>query len=323
MIIHWRSQGIDRLGGILLAIFLLILSGCRAASPVNDQSIEDKAIETANRAARKAFEKGQYQQAAKFYQTALKNAYIRGDGDAIENARYNLSICLMELQRYPEALEQVVQSQKEMKLMGTDISLDHMLLEATILYRSNRLDDAWQVTSALLLHQQMESSVVRMKTYFLRGLIASDRGNVQMLKKTIASMGDPSSEFLKADYLELRGRLAMALNKWQEAAAYLAASVKLRRKHLNYRRMRIALALSAQANAKSHRYTTAILHYFQAGRSAALAGEIENAREWLTRSLELSRQRGLENISAEAQYYLSQLNQNQDLPPQDRTKKLI
>jgi tetratricopeptide (TPR) repeat protein len=308
-----RSCILKWLGGILLAILLLIIGGCRSAAPVHDKKAVDRDLEAASRAARFAFEKGQFEQAAALYQTVLERAYIRGDGEAIGDAKYNHALCLMELHLYHDALKQVVQAQTELTRSGSDIPPDFLLLEATILYRSNRLDEAWRVTSTLLGQKPATSSMVLMKTYFLRGLITSAQGNISRLKEAIAAMGEPASELLEADLLELRGRLALALNNWQEAAAYLAIAVQLRREHLNYRRMGIALALSAQAYEKSGDQQKAALNYLRAGRSAALSGDRANARLWLAHALKISQRQEIESISIEAQYHLTQLNQKQDL----------
>lgn len=41
------------------------------------------------------------------YQRALAQAYVRNDSLAILNARYNLAVCLILLQQYPQALKMI------------------------------------------------------------------------------------------------------------------------------------------------------------------------------------------------------------------------
>jgi tetratricopeptide (TPR) repeat protein len=293
----------------MLAIFLLINGGCRSTPIAHEEPVVDEDFETANRIARLAFKKGQFEQAVALYRIVLEKAYIQGDGAAIADAKYNLAVCLMGLHLYQDALDQVLQSKKELYRDSADIPPDFLLLEASLLYRSNRLEDAWQVTSLLLSQELTASSNVLKKTHFLRGLIASDQGKIAQLQEAVVGMGQPASNILKADLAELNGRFALALNNWQKAASSFAEAVRLRRENLNYRRMGIALALSAQAYEKAGAQKTAALHYLQAGRSAALIGDVDHARLWLNRALSLSEQNGNTDLAQESLYYLSQLEE--------------
>jgi tetratricopeptide (TPR) repeat protein len=215
-----------RIVTVVLVMVFLACGGCRSASPVQSESVVDRDFETANGAALLAFEKGHFKQASALYRTVLEKAYIRGDGIAIADAKYNLALCLMELHRYPEVLEQILQSKQTLIRHGADVLPDYYLLEATILYRSGQFDKAWQVTYTLLVHKQHTSTLVIQKTHFLRGLIASEQGSITRLEEAASAMGEPASQLLEADLLELPGRRAFAPGNWQEASIYLTEAAR-------------------------------------------------------------------------------------------------
>ena len=115
--------------GLLMAVAVLTLSGCGSSPPKQTGPALDQDLERFNRAARLAFDKGRLRQAAGFYRKALDRAYLRDDTAAILDARYNLAICLMNLQSYEEALVVVRRANTEIALTDRSNSLDFLLLE--------------------------------------------------------------------------------------------------------------------------------------------------------------------------------------------------
>ena len=93
-----------------VAVVVMSISGCGAPPKKKIETPIDHELETANRMARFAFDKGDFQQAAAAYRRALAQAYVRNDSQAILNARYNLAVCLMTLENYAEALNLVDQA---------------------------------------------------------------------------------------------------------------------------------------------------------------------------------------------------------------------
>ncbi len=89
---------------MLIAVGMMIY-GCGAKQKNSADPPADEALESANHLARSAFDKGMYKQAAGIYEKVLGMAYVRNDAAVILDTRYNLAICLMELERYPEALK--------------------------------------------------------------------------------------------------------------------------------------------------------------------------------------------------------------------------
>ena len=120
---------------VLMMVAVLTLSGCGSSPPKQKGPAPDQELERFNSAARQAFDKRRFEQAANFYRKALERAYVRDDTAAILDARYNLAVCLMNLQSYEEALAVVQYGYAEMRFAGRGRSVDYLLLEATILHR--------------------------------------------------------------------------------------------------------------------------------------------------------------------------------------------
>ena len=297
---------------LLTACFLIFsamtITGCGTTPKKSTEPESDQKLEAANRLARFAFENEEYQQAADLYRRALERAHVRDDAAAILDARYNIAVCLLELERYAEALAAVHQTKEEMAFRGLQLPPEIDLLEATILYRRGHLDDAWRATQKILANRNIESPLIYAKTYFLRGLISSHRKDVAGMQDAINSMGQPQNAIVKSDLSELRGRLAMAENKWDQAVGHLDEAAVYRRANFDYRRMAMTQALSAEASEKAGKTGAAASRYFQAGRSAALRGDQANARLWLTQAARLFQQLGNEALAAESRSLIADIS---------------
>jgi len=261
-----------------LACLLLILIlfggvGCSSSPTVQNRSGVDEEFERTNRAARMAFDNGKLQQAVDLYNQALERAYVLDDLNAIVDSQYNLAVCLTGLGSYGQALEQVNQSQAELDRTNRSIPADILLLEATIVYRMDELDNAWQLTDMILLDPSRLSEAVQSKTHFLRGLIAGERDDINQLRHEIASLGKPTAVGLRADREELVGRLAMAEGNWNEAIEAFDSTAEFRRDDFDYSEMVNALALAAWACEQAGKLSEASKRYLRAGRSAARQGE--------------------------------------------------
>jgi tetratricopeptide (TPR) repeat protein len=295
--------------GLILAAVIVIVSGCGSAPPKQKGPAIDKDLERFNRAGRLAFDKGRLQQAASFYRKALDHAIARDDTEAILDAQYNLAVCLMNLESYEEALVVVRNANIEMALAGHGNSLDFLLLEATILHRRGESDEAWKITDKILATSNQASSVIKSKTHFLRGLIASKQGDMDQLRGALAALGQPEQPRLLADRQELVGHLAMAERKWDAAIEAFDAAAKLRRETLDYRGMVKVLALAGKAGEQAGRAKEASIRYLRAGRSAMLQGLFDNAQKWLNRAEQIASTAGEAQIAEEAQTYLRQLKE--------------
>jgi tetratricopeptide (TPR) repeat protein len=256
-----------------------------------------------NRAARTAFDHGRFRQAADLYNQALERAYVLDDVNAIVDSQYNLAVCLIGLNSYVEALDRVNQSRAELTRAGRGIPADILLLEATIVHRMGKLDDAWQLTDKILLDPSRLSEAVRGKTHFLRGLIAGEWDDINQLRQEIVSLGTPSVVGLQADREELVGRLAMAQSNWNEAIEAFDKTAEFRRDDFDYSEMVNALALGAWACEQAGKLSDASRRYLRAGRSAARQGESREALNWLSRAEKLAGKAGDELTAKEARSY--------------------
>ena len=307
MIRYLRTLYFGWLIGLLMAAAILAVSGCGSAPPKQEGPAIDEALERFNRAARLAFDKGRLQQAVSFYRKALDRAYIRDDTAAILDAQYNLAFCLMNLQSYEEALGVVRNADTEMALAGRGHSVDFLLLEATILHSSGNSAEAWKITDKILFIPAQDSAVIKSKTLFLRGLIASKQGDIDQLRAAIAALGQPQHPLLRADRQELVGHLAMAEQNWGAAVEAFDGAAKLRREALDYRAMVKVLALAGQASEKAGRAKEASIRYLRAGRSAVLQGLFNDALKYLNRAEQIADTAGEAQIAREARIYLGQL----------------
>jgi tetratricopeptide (TPR) repeat protein len=307
MIPYLRSFYLGWLVGLLLTAAILAVGGCGSAPPKQEGPEVDQALERFNRAARLAFDKGRLQQAASFYRKALDRAYVRDDTAAILDAQYNLAFCLMNLQSYQEALGVVRNAKTEMALAGRGLSVDFLLLEATILHSSGNSAEAWKITDKILSTATQDAAVIQSKTHFLRGLIASKQGDIDQLRAAIASLGEPEHPRLRADRQQLVGHLAMAEHNWGAAVEAFDGAAKLRREALDYRAMVSVLALAGKASEKAGRAKEASIRYLRAGRSAVLQGLFDDALKWLNRAEQIADRTGEAQIVREAHIYLRQL----------------
>jgi tetratricopeptide (TPR) repeat protein len=292
--------------GLLLAVTFLILS-CGSSPPKQKVPPQDQELERFIRAARQAYDKGRLEQAANFYRRALEQAYLRDDTAAILDAQYNLAVCLLNLNSDQEALDVVRRAKTEMVLADYGKSLDYLLLEATILHRRGDLDRAWQISDQILSGPEQPSPDINRKTHFLRGLIASERGDIAQLRAEITAFGQPQQMQLRADQLELLGRLAMAEQNWVAAIDACNAAVNLRREALDYRGMARALVLTGEASEKAGHHREAAIHYLRAGRSAFFKEQLVDAQQWLNHSVRLASTTGDDKIVQEARDHLRQI----------------
>lgn len=288
----------------LWSIFFLVGGlGCSSSPNEQNRPEVDEEFARTSRAARMAFDNGHLQQAVDLYNQALERAYVLDDLNAIVDSKYNLAVCLTKQGLYGRALEQVNQAEGELDRTNRSIPADILLLEATIVYRMNELDNAWQLTEMILLDANRLSGAVQSKTHFLRGLIAGERGDIDQLRGEIAALGTPSTAGLQADREELVGRLATAQSAWNEAIEAFDRTAEFRRDDFDYSEMANALALAAWACEQAGQLSEASKRYLRAGRSAAQQGEKDPASKWLTLAEKIAGEAGDELTAKQARSY--------------------
>ena len=321
MIRYLRTHYRAHFCGSLLAIAFLVLSGCGSSAPKQKYPPLDEDLERFNRAGRQAFDKGRLQQAANLYHRALERAYARDDAAAILDARYNLTVCLLYLKSYEEALEVIRRAKTEMALSDHGKSADFLLLEATILYRRGDSAAAWQATDQILSIPSQSSSIIQSKTHFLRGLMASEQGDLDQLRVEITALGQPEHSRLRADLQELVGRLAMAEQNWDAAIDAFDNATNLRREMLDYRGMVRVVVLAGEAGKKAGRTREAAIYYLRAGRSAFRQDQFDDAQQWLNHAIQLANTVGEDQIIEAARKHLQQIEAHTTTPSDGLNKQ--
>lgn len=309
------SGSVRGLTWLVIAAALCMSTGCSTRRTLPQGPPVDKSLERTNRAARTAFDNGRTQQAAKLYRQSLELAYRRDDPAAVNDARYNLALCLALMQSDPEALALISQAHAELSQEGESVPGDILLLEATLLFRLGRTLEAWKLTGDILITYERQDPAVVGKTHFLRGLIANDRGDPEGIRIEITALSNPNSAVQQADREELTGHLLLMEQRWDEAVLAFDQAATIRRQILDYRSMVQALAKAGEACERADRPAAASRRYLRAGRSAALQGSWEQAQTWLTRAVQLAERAGHETIATEARVQLAKLAEDRRKAP--------
>ncbi|MFZ0612578.1 MAG: hypothetical protein WAM73_10090, partial [Desulfobacterales bacterium] len=227
--------------GLWVVAGLFLLAGCgRSRQVKSDLPGGDREFDRYSRMARAAFDNGQVPQAIEGYKKALARAYVTDDIDGIVDTGYNLAVSHLRQGDDAAALENVEKVQGELLVAGRDVPADLLLVQAAALYHTGDPERAWQISEDILT--MAPTSATPARTHFLRGLLAADRGDPEQLRREITALGEPTLPGLKADRLELTGRLAMLDGRWDDAVAALDQAARMRAENRNYRSMATALA---------------------------------------------------------------------------------
>jgi tetratricopeptide (TPR) repeat protein len=290
-----------------LAACILLLGRCQTAPVERSAEGADERFQQFNSAARTAFHQGSIPQAERLYQESLNRAYIRDDLPAIVDAKYNLAVCRLRLGRYADALE-TIQSARHTATDDPDVfTAELWLLEAQILFRMGRVDDAWSLSEQWLAAKGNRSPDNSAMMHALRGRIACRKFDIQRARAELAAMGNVTGDLLLAEQAELSGCIALQGEDWQSAIRAFEEETSLRRRALHYKGMAEGLARAGLALEKQGDLGRAADRYLRAGRSAQLQDMHEEARTWLTRALTLASRVGDREVAREARERLSQL----------------
>jgi len=128
------------------------------------------------------------------------------------------------------------------------------------------------------------------RAWFIRGLVAAERGDSGALAQAIAALPPSKQADLSADRQELQGRATLLANQPAEALVLFEQSAAGRQQALDYRGMARALALAGDAALRSNHAAEAADLFLRAGRSALLQGDSATALPLLKRAEDLARQ---------------------------------
>ena len=281
---------------------------CAPNKPAEEIPAADDRMERTNRVAQIAFQSGRYAQAASLYRKVAELAYERDDISGAVDAQYNAAVCLVRLERVDEADALLQRTKAELDRADRAEPAELRLLEATVLYRQRRYQEAWALTGEIIANLPQSQAADRAQ--FLRGLIAADQDDQARLRMVMADIGASDDDRLKADQLELAGHLAFLEERYDASVADFAESARLRSAVSDYRGTVRALAKAGEAAEAAGRPSQASVHYLRAGRSALHQGARERAYDLLTRARTLADQAGDAETAREAQIYLSLLEES-------------
>jgi len=293
----------------VLLLMLAALNGCATSKPAEEPPSGDDRLERTSRVALIAFQQGRYASAATLYGQVANLAYERDDIDAAVDAQYNATVCLVRLDRIDEADALLGRTKAELQRAGRSEPLEVTLLEATVLYRQQRYEEAWALTDKII--SDAPNSQAARRAQFLRGMIAADQGDTVRLRVAIAELDPTTDDRLKADRLELSGHLARIEKRYDNSVDAFVEAARLRSVGSDYRGTVRALASAGEAAEAAGQDSQASVHYLRAGRSALQQGARVRARELLTRARTLAEEVGDTETAREAQIYLTQLEESE------------
>jgi tetratricopeptide (TPR) repeat protein len=295
--------------GIALASVILLLAGCGGSSPPPQPPAPlDQDLMSGWRLARFAFEQGQYDEAAVLYARVLERAYARDDLRAIGEVGYELAVVRLRQHAPRAAAEQAMRTREELRRRGAAPFGELLLVEAVALYEAGDRDGAEDMAVQAVELAPAASDPLIDRALFLRGRIAADRADAAGVSRALAQLGDTQNAQLRADRLELLGRLNLLEDRPESGLPAFRESVDLRRDVEDYVGMARALALAGEAAQSTGRVTEAADLYFRAGRSAGLQGNRADARRWLESAARLAAKTEQAEILSQAEERLEGLN---------------
>lgn len=268
---------------------VLTLAACGGGTPADPGPPPDTKLDTANRAGTQALSLGMPAQAVRQYKLALTRAYERDDADAIADTAYNLALAEIRAGDPKAALLTTRTTQAELQRRQVAVPAELMLVQAAAAYRAG--DIATAATAAQqALELKAHDADTAPRAWFIRGLVAAERGDGATLAQAIAAIPPSKQADIQADRQELVGRAALLDGKAGAALASFEQAAANRQQAIDYRGMARALALSGETSLKLGKPSEAAVFYLRAGRSSLLQGDTAAATPQLKRAEELARQ---------------------------------
>lgn len=269
-------------------VVALALAGCGGPS-ADPGPPPDVKLDQANRAGTQALAMDMPTQAVKQYAQALARAYERDDADAIADTAYNLALAQIRAGDPRQALLTVQRARAELERRRVAPPAELALVQAAAAYRNgDRSEAATAAQQALELKAKDPDTVPR--AWFIRGLVASERGDSSTLAQAIAAIRPAKQPDIEADRLELTGRAAMLDGRPADALAVFDQAAVTRQQALDYRGMARVLVQAGDAALRLGRTSDAAILFLRAGRSSLLQGDVAAATPALRRAEELARQ---------------------------------
>jgi tetratricopeptide (TPR) repeat protein len=262
--------------GLCGLVFYLMLTGC--AGPAPDTAVEiDSGFSRSMTTGRLAFDQGLIEQAARFYQQALRRARAMDSAPQIGDAAYNLAACWIRLNQLEKARDLLEEAKTEISSINGN-TLDIQLVEAKVARLQGNPEEALMLADQVLSSSgPYLSDNLRLQLFLLRGRIVCEKDDsalalqeLQKAKSIARLVSDPP---LQADVSALAGCIHLIKNEPIMAAKEFDSETKLLRQAKRYPEMAHALQNAAEAYLSSGNYSLAADRFFRAARSTFAQGQ--------------------------------------------------
>jgi hypothetical protein len=274
---------------VLSALAALALAACGGGAPADPGPPPDVRLDQANSAGTQALSMDMPSLAVRQYKVALSRAYERDDAGAIADVSYNLALAQMKAGDPKAALVTVREARTDLDRRRAQVPSELFLVQAAAAYRTGDLSGA-STAAQEALDRPAKDPDTAPRAWFIRGLVAAERGDGAALAQSIAALPPSKQADLEADRQELQGRAALLDNRAADALGLFQQSAANRQQALDYRGMARALSLAGDAMLRTNHAAEAADLYLRAGRSALLQGDSASALPLLRRAEDLARQ---------------------------------
>ena len=284
---------------------MFIVVGCSSGPEATStaflpESTDAPTTSPATNPAQEAFQRGDYKQAVSLYQEALTHSRMMDHPLHIGNDAYNMAAALIELGRYAESRELLLEA--ELDLVRADEAIaDVLLLHA----KAARLEGL--STHALSLAKRIERDPRskpltrhRVQAMILEGQIACDARDLAqatlMFADASSMIGEVKYPSVQAQFAELDARIAAMEGRNQDAAKARDRQVNYLRAAKWYRHMSQALADAAVEYQQINDRRSAADRWFRAARSASAQANRADAVAWAENALHEARLADAEDL---------------------------
>ncbi len=256
----------------LTMLCLLFLFGCSTSRPA--RTVDPELSRTAL-SARRAFDRGRVEDAARLYGRALNQARSMDDAPEIANNAYNLAVCRVVLEDYAEAKALLEEARGEYEREG-ESPADLDLLEANIALREGEPDTAQVLLESALSRELAPTE--RLDFIILRGRVALSRGEIDAartdLKEVRDRIDDETDPLQRAEVAGLAGEVLSREGDYSAAAEEFDRRTDLLRKGNQYGEMALAEKRAGEAWREAGKPTEAAERFFRAARSLYAQGDL-------------------------------------------------
>jgi tetratricopeptide (TPR) repeat protein len=278
--------------GFPLAVLAVLLAGGCAAPRPEYEPPRDEELARLAQAARTAFERGEWQQASRQHEAALRRAYGLDDPREIGNAAYNLAVSLIGEGEYERAADLLDEAGRELLRAGENLA-DVLVVQARLALLMGRHEQAWDAAEQALTHPQSapEPSHAGL-VWLLQGQAAAALGESELARSRLAEaesvLAQEVNGALRADIERLRGEIHLIENEAEMAGRAFDREADLWRATGRLRDVARALERAGEAYGRAGVADRAAERYFRSARSRFAQEEVEAARSLLERALELA-----------------------------------